>query len=334
MAEGAGSEAASGGAGGEAANGEGADADAARAEAAREIRAAGAVVCRRTAAGDEVSLIHRIKYGDWTFPKGKLEPGEHVLEAAVREVAEETGIPVILGRRLSPTRYDLHGRPKQVEYWAARPAPGASTGLVPNSEVDDLNWAPVAAAIRKLSYRHDARLLTELAAGPRDTIPFILLRHTSAGDKGSRAGDDLSRPLDSAGAADAERLAGLLSCFGPCRVISSAAERCIATVRPYAQLVGAEITVQAALTVEHAPVDSAAAMHLAAAIAAEARPTLLCAHRENLPPVLAAICGYLGAAPPSGPELDKGGFWVLHTADSKLASAEQHSPVRAGACRD
>jgi 8-oxo-dGTP pyrophosphatase MutT (NUDIX family)/phosphohistidine phosphatase SixA len=299
--------------------------------AAGEIRAAGAVVCRRAAGGDEVSVIHRIKYGDWTFPKGKLEPGEHVLEAAVREVAEETGIRVILGRRLSPTRYDRDGRPKQVEYWAARPAPGASTSFVPNPEVDDLQWAAVPAAIRKLSYQHDAQLLAELAAGPRDTIPFILLRHTSAGDKGSWAGDDLSRPLDSAGAADAERLAGLLACFGSCRVISSAAERCIATVRPYARLVGSGITVQPALTVGQAPADSAAAAGLGAAVAAEAGPTLLCAHRENLPPVLAAACEYLGAAPPSGPELAKGGFWVLHIASGTLACAEHHglAPPRA-----
>ena len=54
---------------------------------------------------------------------------------------------------------------------------------------------------------------------------------------------------------------------------------------------------------------------------------MLCAHRENLPPVLEAVCGYLGAAPPSGADLDKGGFWVLHTADGTLAGAERHSPL-------
>src|ERR1039457_2544241 len=145
--------------------------------AAGEIRAAGAVVCRRAAGGDEVSLIHRIKYGDWTFPKGKLEPGEHVLEAAVREVAEETGVRVVLGRRLSQVSYDSNGRPKLEAYWAARPAPGASTTFVPNAEVDDLEWLPVPTARRKLSYGHDAQLLADLMAGPPDTVPLILLRH-------------------------------------------------------------------------------------------------------------------------------------------------------------
>ncbi|MGD0377104.1 MAG: NUDIX domain-containing protein [Streptosporangiaceae bacterium] len=297
-----------------------------RAAAAGAIRAAGALVRRPGAGGDEVALIHRIKYGDWTFPKGKVEPGEHVLAAAVREVAEETGIRVVLGRRLRPTSYDNQGRPKRVDYWAARVATGASMAFVPNSEVDDLEWLPLPAASRRLSYSHDARLLAELAAGPSDTVPVILLRHASAGAKSSWAGDDLARPLDPGGTADAERLASLLSCYGSCRVISSAAERCIATVRPYAQRVGKQISVDPGLTVTQPPAGPAAVTDLAVRLTAERLPTVLCAHRENLPPVLAAICGDLGAVPPGGPELDKGGFWVLHTAEGALAGAERHSP--------
>ena len=298
--------------------------------AAGPVRAAGALLRRAAAGGDELALIHRIKYDDWTFPKGKLEPGEHVLEAAVREVAEETGVRVVLGRRLSPIRYRSDGRPKRVDYWAARPAPGASTSFVPNSEVDDLEWLPAPAARRKLTYDHDARLLAELMAGPPDTVPVILLRHASAGAKDSWAGDDLDRPLDAEGAAVAERLAGLLNCYGSGRVISSAAERCLATVRPYARRAGVAITVEPGLTVSEPPAAPAAVMDLAAAIVAERLPTVLCAHRENLAPALAAIYGYLGAGLPGEPDgagLDKGGFWVLHTADGTLAGAERHSPL-------
>jgi 8-oxo-(d)GTP phosphatase len=308
----------------------GADTRGASPAAAGPIRAAGALLRRPAAAGDELALIHRIKYGDWTFPKGKLEPGEHVLEAAVREVAEETGVRVVLGRPLSPARYDIDGRPKRVDYWAARPAPGASTSFVPNSEVDDLEWLPGPAARRRLSYNHDAQLLAELMAGPADTVPVILLRHASAGAKDSWAGDDLDRPLDAEGAAVAERLARLLSCYGSCRVISSAAERCLATVRPYARRAGVTITVETGLTVSEPPAKPDSVTDLAVAIAAERQPTVLCAHRENLAPALAAICGYLGAGRPAGPDgpgLDKGGFWVLHTADGTLAGTERHSPL-------
>ena len=51
--------------------------------------------------------MHRPKYDDWSFPKGKLDPGEHVTTAAVREVAEETGLDVRLGPPLSTQAY--HG---------------------------------------------------------------------------------------------------------------------------------------------------------------------------------------------------------------------------------
>ena len=69
-----------------------------------------------------MALVHRPRYDDWSFPKGKCLPGEHVLITAVREVTEETGIEVTLGRRLRTVRYLSDGRPKQVDYWAARPA--------------------------------------------------------------------------------------------------------------------------------------------------------------------------------------------------------------------
>jgi 8-oxo-(d)GTP phosphatase len=288
-----------------------------------EIGAAGAVIYGHSARGGEVGLVHRIKYDDWTFPKGKIEPGEHVLATAVREVAEETGIRVVLGRWLGRIRYDAGGRPKRVDYWAARAAAGSSTQFVANSEVDDLIWLPLEAARAKLTYQHDARLLTEFAAGSADTVPLILLRHASAGSKHSWAGDDLARPLDERGMADADLLAGLLFCFGRCRPISSAAERCVATVRPYAQRCGLEIAVEPALTVAPDSADSAATA-LAVQIAARAEPAVLCAHGENLVPMLVAICDYLGTEPPAGPHLGKGGFWVLHISGGALAGAEQY----------
>ena len=97
-----------------------------------EIRAAGAVLWRPGADGPEVALVHRRRYDDWSLPKGKSLPGEHVLLTAVREVAEETGVRVVLGPRLPSTHYQQHGnRPKTVDYWAAKAAGGAPAGLHP-----------------------------------------------------------------------------------------------------------------------------------------------------------------------------------------------------------
>ena len=85
-----------------------------------KIPAAGALLWRPGEQGPEVVLVHRPRYDDWSFPKGKCLPGEHVLITAVREVAEETEIEIILGRKLRTVRYLSDGRPKQVDYWAAR----------------------------------------------------------------------------------------------------------------------------------------------------------------------------------------------------------------------
>jgi hypothetical protein len=202
-----------------------------------------------------------------------------------------------------------------------------------------VDWLPVPTARGRLSYPHDAVILDDFAAGPADTVPLMLLRHASAGSKAAWPGDDLDRPLDAGGAAAADELALLLSCYGPGRVITSAAERCVATVRPYAAMTGAKLEIEPALTVGHhgGPADGAPGPDAAAAdaaglvarIVAGGLPAVVCAHRENLLPLLAAACAALGADPPAGGPLRKGGFWVLHVADGHLAAAEQHNLAEA-----
>jgi 8-oxo-dGTP pyrophosphatase MutT (NUDIX family)/phosphohistidine phosphatase SixA len=295
--------------------------------AAGEIRAAGAVVWQPGPDGPLVAVVHRPKYDDWTLPKGKCDPGEHVLLTAVREVAEETGQHVTLGRRLSPSSYKVDGRPKRVDYWAGR-CQDPPEEFVPGHEVDDLVWLPLAAAASQMTYDRDLVVLGEFAAGPAATVPYILLRHASAGSRSSWRGADLARPLDARGAADADSLGWLLGCFGVDRVISSAAERCVATVRPYAVMAGGKIEIESLFTVGARRGADAAALR-AAALAAEERPAVICAHRENLPLLLAAACARLGSSPPSGPPLRKGAFCVLHVASGRLAGSERHHPVPA-----
>ena len=299
-----------------------------------EISAAGALLWRSPGQGRrwwppgrvlQVGLIHRPKYDDWSFPMGKRDAGEHVLLTAVREVAEETGLRIILGRPLTQARYDQHGRPKRVDYWVARPVPDSPDSFEANDEVDILEWLPVPAARSRLSYPHDAEMLDEFATAPADTVPFVLLRHASAGGKDAWKGDDLDRPLDAGGAAESDMLARLLACYGTCRVISSAAERCVATVRPYAALTGAKLEVEPALAAGAFGDQPEAGPALVAAAVAAGQPTVICGHRENIPPLLTAACTALGAEPPEGPPLRKAGFWVLHGAGGALVAAEQHA---------
>ncbi len=272
----------------------------------------------------QVGIIHRPKYDDWSFPKGKLEPGEHVLRAAVREVAEETGLTVALGRRLPHVSYAYRGISKRVDYWAAR-VDGAALPFAPGDEVDRFEWLTAEQAGARLSYPHDVELLAEFSAGPLETVPFILLRHASAGRKSDWPADDIARPLDAQGTAEAEDLAGLLHCFGVAGAVSSPAERCLATVRPYASAVGADIAAEDAFLPagesEFAAADAAAAM---ARLAAAGEPVIVCAHRENLPVLVEAACDQLQAVPPGGPRLHKAEFLVLHASAGKLAAAERH----------
>jgi 8-oxo-dGTP diphosphatase len=127
---------------------------------AAEVKASGGVVLRRGDGGLEVAVVHRPKYDDWSFPKGKLDPGESWEEAALREVEEEIGLRCRLGHELPPTSYlDPKGRAKVVRYWLMEPLEGA---FAPSGEVDEMRWLPAVEANRVLSYEHDRELLREL----------------------------------------------------------------------------------------------------------------------------------------------------------------------------
>jgi 8-oxo-dGTP pyrophosphatase MutT (NUDIX family) len=121
------------------------------------VRAAGGVVCDEDG---RVAIVYRPKYDDWTFPKGKLEPGESEEEAALREVHEETGLDVDLGRELGYVEYtDPKGRPKTVHYWVMNVNGGEFT---PNREVSELRWLPLEEAPAQLSYDRDREILGRL----------------------------------------------------------------------------------------------------------------------------------------------------------------------------
>lgn len=126
------------------------------------VRAAGGIVVRRGRGGRaEVLLVHRPRYGDWTFPKGKNDPGESDEDCALREVLEETGLRCSLGEELPSTVYvDARGRSKVVRYWTM--AVEDDQGWQPGDEVDRLAWLPVEEARRRLSYDRDRPVLEGL----------------------------------------------------------------------------------------------------------------------------------------------------------------------------
>ena len=129
------------------------------------VRAAGGVIVRQAADHEpEVLLIHRSRQDDWTFPKGKLEPGETFQACALREVAEETGLRCLLGDELPQTSHvDHKGRLKIVRYWLMRPIAGEPEARY---DVDVVRWLPIDRAIRLLTYDYDRPLLEAFASVP------------------------------------------------------------------------------------------------------------------------------------------------------------------------
>ena len=128
-----------------------------------EVRAGGGIVWRHGKDGRlEVLVVHRPKYDDWTFPKGKVDEGESDEECALREVEEETGLVCELGAELPSTTYhDRFGRAKLVRYWAMRPLLGA---FDPHAEVDEIRWVGAEDAADILTYPRDRTVLASFAA--------------------------------------------------------------------------------------------------------------------------------------------------------------------------
>jgi 8-oxo-dGTP diphosphatase len=118
------------------------------------IKAAGGIVER----DGRVLLVHRPKYDDWSFPKGKLEPGESWQDGAVREVEEETALHGAAGDEIGRTHYEVNGEPKEVRYFrlTADGEPRAQ------NEVDAVRWATLEEAARLLTREHDRQLLANL----------------------------------------------------------------------------------------------------------------------------------------------------------------------------
>jgi 8-oxo-dGTP diphosphatase len=126
------------------------------------VRAAGGLVHRPGDDGEtEVLLVHRPRYDDWSFPKGKAEPGESDEDCALREVAEETGLRCELGPELASTKYqDARGRRKRVRYWAMQTLNGR---FDPRREVDQVRWLTLDEAEKALTWRRDIAVLCSLA---------------------------------------------------------------------------------------------------------------------------------------------------------------------------
>nr|WP_232530750.1 NUDIX domain-containing protein [Microlunatus antarcticus] len=303
---------------------------------ARPVLAGGAVVTRQhPERGTEVVVVHRRRYDDWSLPKGKVENGESVPAAAVREVLEETGATIRLGAPLDTVSYDLtkparpdlskHGKLltgiKRVSYWGATATHVARRA--PDHEVDVVSWLPVRAALGRLSYAADHFLLEQYLEQPV-TTPLIIVRHAKAMDRKDWSKKDVARPVNAQGRKQARLLVPMLGAYGVEKLVSSTAVRCVSTLQPYAAAGKHKIATYPGLTEEEGTDDAKGVARIVRRVRSNAvrsgRPAAICVHRPVLPHVLEA----LDMAPAT---LVTGEFLVAHlTEDGSVHSLERHRP--------
>lgn len=262
------------------------------------IVAAGVLCWRRIAGEPYILVIHRAAHDDYSFPKGKLDPGESVPETAIRELGEETRLRTALGPFLGEVHYKVGSRPKVVHYWTAHVDDGQVKAslkrFAPNHEVDELLWLPFPEARRLLSYAFDRELLDRLQAMlpalDRPTFTLAVLRHAKAVSRADWGKGETTRPLTEHGGRQAAHLAPLLACWGTFdRVVTSPWARCVQTIAPYASAHGLDPVTAETLTESAYAADPAATERFIAGLAREGRSTLVCSHRPVLPAVLSAI---------------------------------------------
>lgn len=263
------------------------------------VYAAGCVLWREVKGELLVALVHRGRYDDFGWAKGKLDPGEVLPQTAVREVLEETGLKVSLGIGLGAQHYTLpSGEPKEVHFWAARVTDSAlaKSKFVPHEEVAEVLWMTPAEAAEKLSYDADKVMLEVVVAHHKKNIlrtkPFILLRHAKATPRTEWVGPDGKRPLLPVGFKQAKSLIPLLGAFGAKRLVTSPWMRCFTTVEPYALSRGLKVIERLALSEHGNDNGPARTIKVVHKMLEKPEAMALCSHRPALPTVIGALSDY------------------------------------------
>ncbi len=319
------------------------------------VLAAGALPWRRRRGELQVALVHRPRYDDWAWAKGKLEPNEGFPAAAVREVAEETGLRIRLGVPLPTAHYRVprpgdaqgSGEPKVVAYWAGHVLHG--DGALAH-EVDKIVWLNPAAASAALSYPRDSAQLDALVAADRQghlgTWPLLLVRHAKATPRRHWSGPDWLRPLDERGFRQSADLVGLLQAYGVQRLRSSSATRCVQTLEPFAHVSGVRLRTTQWLSEEGFEQHPRRAADYLTDALRRGEPVAVCTHGPLVPGLLEQLASRIStrrrdrhaSALPLQPRqlltppMAKGEVVVAHVrgrgSRAAIVAVERHLPLR------
>ncbi len=285
------------------------------------VKAGGGVIHRQNGERNEFLLVHRPRYDDWTLPKGKLNRREGFLEAALREVREETGVRAVRPVEVGSIGYSTdQGNRKVVRWWLMEDA--GEGKFRANKEVDEVAWLKKGKALKRLDYEADRNVL-ERANGlvNNPTMATIYLtRHGSAGDTTTWRGKDRKRPLDKKGRKQSIRLAASLDGHPITQILSSEAQRCVQTVRPLSFSIRLPIHADKRLRV-----DASAKSVISLIAELEGQSAVMSTHGEVIEQVIGAL-GDDGIDLAGPHEWRKGSIWVLEASDGRVVAGRYTAP--------
>lgn len=286
------------------------------------IAAAGGLVLRQhRRKGLQVLICYRRRYEDWTLPKGKLDPGEGILGAALREVEEETGYRCAPIAHHGSVQYPLKsGTDKIVDYWTMEPISGE---FQPNDEIQRVRWLSPAEAVDVLSYKPDRKLVRNVSdTWAADHPVLYLVRHAEAGKRDEYTGpDDTRRPLSVRGWRQVNGITKLLRNRGITRLLTSPYTRCHETFLPLSEVLGIEVELHPALA------ETANAAEVTELIdEVRTARVALCTHGNIIPAALQHL-------ERSGTQMvdpfacQKGSLWVATTPEGEQTQARYVPPL-------
>ena len=285
------------------------------------ILAAGAVLWRKSEKKKiEVLIIHRPKYDDWTFPKGKAEVGEPLIACAYREVLEETNIETAFGPYLGEVEYLTNDGKKKVSFWSAKVIKEKEFNS--NAEVDQLKWVEVTKVKELLTLDTDRKILEQFLRIEPDTKPLVLLRHAKAVTRDEWQGEDDDRPLDSYGQNQAKRLLAMYQVFNLEQIHSSDAVRCYDTVVAIAKGLSIKLEVTGKLSESTFKKDKEKAFDYAKDLMKLNESVLLCSHNPILPKMLNKLTKKSEVDADEGKLLPADG-WVIHRIGKEVIQIDR-----------
>ena len=293
----------------------------------RTVLAAGGVLWRpdpQAPADPQVALVHRPQYGDWSLPKGKSKPGEHLLVTALREMGEETGYRPRIGPYLSTVRSRVrsggHSAEKVITYWSMKAVGGQ---FRPSHEVDELCWLSVDDARQRLTAAADRGVLDTFANTRRGTSSLLLVRQGLTATTRRRPAARLSR----SGRAQAQALVPVLASLGATTLLSADVPACAEMLAPFAAAAGLAVRRESVLTSGEFTGHESEGAEVVRRHASPDHAMVVCGSGQVLRGLLTALAHVRDVQPPTETAVSKGGWWLLHHSEGAISAYERHEPA-------